>query len=160
MRSLSETMSIHSAKSYRKQYVLLLLALAAIAGWYFMGDAVTALIDRSLVRHFNYQPGRTELTSGTRPGGASILYLPKGACVKVGKDVICYARSMGHHRLLGFHNGYSYVNVNGRCYWKPSGECTSTLHIPLGDTLLYEESNVTEELIVQALRKDGFLDLP
>ena len=143
-----------------KRQLILLLSLTAILGWYCTGDGISECLDRSLVRHFHYQPNRTELTSGTRRGGSSILYLRKGTCVKIGKDVICYARSMGHHTLFGFRNGYSYVNVNGHTYWKSKGECGTTLHINLGDMLIDEGATVTEELIVKALRRDGFLDLP
>jgi len=147
------------ARLLRKRHLIPLLALTAMVGWYFLGDAFTECIDRSQVRHFHYQPDKTELKSGTRNGGLHILYLCKGECVKFGKDVTCYARSVSHHRLGGLRAGYCYVNVNGRTYWRPRGECGTTLYIDLGDTPPNEESTLTEEQIVQALRKDGFRDL-
>lgn len=66
---------------------------------------------------------------------------------------------MGHHRLFGFRNGYSYVNINGHTYWKPKGECGTTLHVNLELTSPHDVSTVTENQIVTALRKDGFSEL-
>lgn len=138
--------------------VMLTLTLIVV-GWYFADDSINETVDRYLVHNFQYKEGRTKLTDGFRGDDFRVLYLRDGSCVKVGEGIICYARSMSHHRLFGFRAGYGYVNVNGRVYWRGRGECGSTLHITLENEDVSSGELISERSLVKALRKQGFTEL-
>lgn len=143
----------------RKSVGILFLALIAV-GWYFAGDSINDTVDRYLVRSFEYKEGRTKLTDGFRGGDFRVLYLHDGKCVKVGEGVFCYARSMSHHTLFGFRAGYGYVNVNGRVFWRGRGECGNTLHVDLENESVSSGEQISETSLIEALRKQGFAELP
>lgn len=138
---------------------MLFLTLIAV-GWYFAGDSINETIDRYLVRSFHYKEGRTTLTDGFRGGDSRVLYLRDGKCVKMGEGIVCYARSMSHHTLFGFRAGYAYVNVNGRVYWRGRGECGNTLHVTLENEDVSSGEQTSETGLIEALRKQGFTELP
>jgi len=149
-----------TSKSSRNRRLFFLVLIGGIVGWYFCGDAIREFIDREMVRNVRFDPGRTDLQPGARPGSRNRLVLPKGKWVKAGPEVICYGRAFGHHTLFGFRRGYSYVQINGKVYGKASGQCGSTQSIQLAVDSMDSDAAVTEDVVVQALEKEKFNLIP
>ena len=147
--------AIAKKASRRRAVVTLVLLVGAIA-WYHWGDSIREPIDRTRVRNFRYLPGSDQPVSDLRLTMGNHLHLPSGECVRVSPDVICYARSLSHHKAFGFRNGYSYVQVNGKTYGKKEGPCGSTAHLQLGEEPLDASAVVTEALIIESLKRGGF----
>ncbi len=150
------------AKRKSKRLVLFLVIVGCFIGWQLFGDAIREGIDRQLVRNARYVEAETVHKSATRPGRTNRLLIPSGQWVKVGADVKCYARSLSHHDWfgLGFRTGYSYVQVNGKTYGRPKGQCRDTLHVVIAVDPMDSESVVTEEIVVEALIAGGFQLIP
>lgn len=51
------------------------MLIGGIVGWYFCGDYVRESIDREMVRNVRYDPSRTDLKPGARPGSRNRLIL-------------------------------------------------------------------------------------
>ena len=147
-------------KASRRRAVVALALLACAVAWHLYGDSIRESIDRSKVRNFRYLPGEPQLILDMRPGIQNTLYLPAGKCVRASPDVICYARSLSHHRAFGFRKGYSYVQVNGKTYGKQEGPCGSNTHIQLGVGPMDGEMPLTEALVVESLKRSGFHLIP
>lgn len=150
------------AKRKSKRLVLFIVILGCFIGWQLFGDLIREGIDRQLVRNARYVEGETVYKSATRPGQTNRLLFPCGEWVKVGPDVKCYARSLSHHDWfgLGIRAGYSYVQVNGKTYGRPEGQCRNSLHIVIEVDPMDSESVVTEEIVVQGLIAGGFHSIP
>jgi hypothetical protein len=149
-----------TSKSKRNRLLSVLVFLGCIVGWFFSGDLIRELIDREMVRNVRYDPGKTDLLPSARPNSRDRLALPKGKWVKAGPGVICYGRALGHHTLFGFRRGYSYVQINGKADGRAGGPCGSTQNILLAVDPLDSESFVTEDVVLQALKKDNFHLIP
>jgi hypothetical protein len=147
-------------KRKKKRLILFFVILACFIGWQLFGDTIKEGIDRELVRNARYVAGETVHKSGTRPGSSNRLILPNGQWVIIGSDVKCYATSLSHHSLFGLRSGYSYVQVNGKMYGKPTGPCRNSIHVVIEVDPMDSESVVTEEIVVQGLVMGGFHLIP
>ena len=149
-----------TSKSKRYRRLSFLVLLGCLVGWYFCGDSISEFIDREMVRNVRFDPSKTDLQPGARPGSRNLLMLPKGKWVKAGPDVICYGRALGHHTLFGFRRGYSFVQINGKVYGKASGQCGSAQCIQLAVDSMDSDPAVTEDVVVQALKKEKYILIP
>lgn len=147
-------------KANRRRVVVTLVFLAGAVAWHFCGDSIRESIDRERVRNFRYKPGEPRLVLDMQPDIDNNLHLPAGKCLSPSPNVICYARSLSHHTAFGFRKGYSYVQVNGKTYGKREGSCGNTTHLRLGVEPTDGESVVTEALIVESLKRQGFHLIP
>lgn len=159
MPAESFTDTANKKRKRRKAGISLVLLGGALA-WYVFGDAIRESIDRAKVRNFRYSPGEAQVVTGMRPGNNNNLYLPSGKQVSPSPNVICYSRSLSHHTLFGFRDGYSYVQVNGKTYGKQEGPCGSTTHLQLGVEPMDGELVVTEAMVVESLKRQKFHLIP
>lgn len=147
-------------KRKKKRLILFLIILGCFIFWQLFGDVIREGIDREMVRNARYVSGEALHESSARPGSANRLMIPNGKWVKVGPHVKCYGRSLSHHALFGFRSGYSYVQVNGKMYGKPTGPCRNSIHVVIEVDPMHSESVVTEEIVVQGLSAGGFHLIP